>query len=53
MIQGEREMDEELITIGRWSVMLLDDIVDVLKYVSELITMGELERKTVVRSLRS
>lgn len=38
-------MDEELITVARRSVMLLDDIVDVLKYVSEWIKVGIRERK--------
>ena len=27
-------MDEDLITVGRRNVVLLDDVVDVLKYVS-------------------
>lgn len=38
-------MDEELIRVGRWSVVLLDDIVDVLRYVSESIKMGEIEKE--------
>jgi hypothetical protein len=29
-IQREREMDEELISVGRWSMVLIDDTVDVL-----------------------
>jgi len=29
VIQGEREMDKELISVGNWSVVLLDGIVDV------------------------
>ena len=45
MVQGKREMDEELIRVGRWSVVLLDDIVDVLRYVSESIKMGEIEKE--------
>ena len=46
-------MDKELISVGRWSVMLLDDIVDVLKYGSEWIKMGEIERwsRTVTEEL--
>jgi hypothetical protein len=52
VIQGEREMDKKLITVASWSVVLLDDIVDVLNHVSEWIKMGELE-KEVVQSLRS
>lgn len=44
-------MDEELITIARWSMVLLDDIVDVLKYVSESIKMGEIESRTVTAEL--
>ena len=35
VIQGEREMHEELITVIRWSVVLLDDVIDVLENVSE------------------
>lgn len=41
MIQGEREMHKELITVVRWSVVLLDDVIDVLKDVSEWIKVGE------------
>ena len=38
-------MDEELITVGRWSVVLLDNIVDVLKYVSDWIKMVEIKKE--------
>lgn len=38
-------MDEELIPVGRRSVMLLDDIVDVLKHVSEWIKLGEVKKE--------
>ena len=32
VIPGEREVDEKLIAIGNCRVVLLDNIVDVLKY---------------------
>ena len=32
VIQGEREADENFISIGHCGVLLLDNIVDVLKY---------------------
>jgi len=31
MIQGEREVDKELIAIGHCGVVLLDNVVNVLK----------------------
>ena len=45
-------MDEKLISVGRWGVVLLDDIVDVLKDV-QIGSKWERERKRVAQSLRS